>query len=67
MNRFAKAAKNLQIKKLAKNIRMGNPPESVNNIENNDDIPYNDIHKDNEDRTEKEYQLAALGALANRL
>jgi len=55
MKRFAQAAKDLQIKKLAENIRMGNPTESVDDLENKDDIPNKDIQKDNGDQTENEY------------
>merc|ERR1719430_794141 len=50
MKRFAQAAKDLQIKKLAENIRMGNPPESVDDLESNYDIPNEDIHHYNEDQ-----------------
>ena len=55
MKRFAQAAKDLQIKKLAENIRMGNPTESVDDLENNDDNPNKDIQQDNGDQTENEY------------
>ena len=33
MKRFVQATKDLQVKKLAENIRMGNPPGSVNDVE----------------------------------
>ena len=49
MNRFTQAAKDLQIKKLAENIRMENPPESLNT---NQDITNEDIYEGNEDQTE---------------
>ena len=52
MKRFAQAAKDLQIKKLAENIRMGNPTESVDDLENNDYTSDNDLHEDNEEQTE---------------
>ena len=46
MNRFALAAKDLQIIKLVENIRLGNHQESVDDIENNDDNPNKDFHQD---------------------
>merc|ERR1712179_264870 len=45
MNKFAQAAKDLQIKKLAENIRLGNP--SKPRVDDNDDFPNEDIHEDN--------------------
>ena len=56
MKRFAQAAKELQIKKLAENIRMGNPPESVDGLENKDNNPNEDIRKDNEDQNVQLYK-----------
>ena len=55
MKRFAHAAKDLKVKKLAENIRKGNSPESVDDLENNDDIPNEGIRTDNEDQAENEY------------
>merc|ERR1712179_416945 len=55
MKKFAQAAKDLKIKKLAENITMGNPPESFDDLDKNDDIQNEDISKDNEDQIENEY------------
>ena len=56
MKKFAQAAKDLQIKKLAENIRIGNPPEYADVLENNDYNPNEDNPKGNEDnQTENEY------------
>ena len=52
MKRFAQTAKDLQIKKLAKNSRIGDSPNSVDDLDNNDD---EGILKDNEDQSEEEY------------
>ena len=56
IKRFAQAAKDLQIKKLAENIRMGNPPESVDGLENKDNNPNEDIRTDNEDQNVQLYK-----------
>ena len=53
IKKFAEAAKDLQIKKLAENIRLGNP--SGPRDDNNDDSPNEDILEDNADMAEKEY------------
>ena len=45
MNKFAEAAKNLQIKKLAENIRMGNSSGHRDYAESYENIPYDDNHK----------------------
>ena len=55
IKRFYQTAKDLQIKNLAENIRKGNPPESVDDLENIDNKPKEDIHKDDENQTENEY------------
>merc|ERR550519_3301095 len=47
IKKFAEAAKDLQIKKLAENIRLGNT--SGPRDDNNDDILNEDIHEDIED------------------
>ena len=52
--RFAHIAKDLQVRKLPENIRIVNSPESVDNLDNNDEIPNESIHKDNEDQAEYE-------------
>ena len=51
MKRFAQAAKDLQIKKLTENLRMGNSLEPTGDQDNNDDKGKDDIHEDNEDLT----------------
>ena len=43
------------MKNLAKNFTMSIPPESVDDLENNDYIHNEDIHKDNKDQVENEY------------
>merc|ERR1712179_402156 len=53
IKKFAEAAKDLQIKKLAENIRLGNP--SGPRDDDIDDIPNEDIHEDDADEAEKEY------------
>merc|ERR1712179_556932 len=52
IKKFAEAAKDLQIKKLAENIRLGNTSGARD--DNDDDIPNEDIHEDNADEAEKE-------------
>ena len=47
MKRFAEAAKDLQIRKLAENIRIGNPPETRDDIASNDDNTNKDVNQDN--------------------
>ena len=54
MNRFALAAKDLQIIKLVENIRLRNNQESVDDIENNDDNPNKDFHQVSRYKTENE-------------
>ena len=55
MNRFALTAKDLQIINLVGNIRSGNHPESVDDIENNDDNPNKVFHQYDGYLTENEY------------
>jgi len=52
MKRFAQAAKDLQIRKLAENIRMGCPPEDRDDLVGNDDNTNKDINQDNEELIE---------------
>ena len=47
--RFTQAAKDFQVRKL---------PESVNDLDNNDDIPNEGIRKDNEDQAENELHIS---------
>merc|ERR1712179_302643 len=53
IKKFAEVAKDLQIKKLAENIRLGNP--SGPRDDNNDDTPNKDIHEDDADEGQKEH------------
>merc|ERR1712179_452607 len=54
MNRFAQAAKELQIKKLAENIRMGNPTQLGKHFDSNGENPNVGI---NEESTYKVYKI----------
>ena len=55
MRRFAQAAKDLQIKKLAEGIIMG--PEPRDDLDNNDDTSNEDNHENGEDQTENEFAV----------
>ena len=55
IKRFAQAAKDLQIRKLAENIRMGNPPETRDNLVSNNDDTNEDINQDNDELIENKY------------
>merc|ERR1711963_34792 len=54
MKRFALAAKDLQIRKLAENIRMGTPTETRDDV-SNDDYTNEVINHDNEEQIKDEY------------
>jgi len=58
IKKFAEAAKDLQIKKLAENIRLGN--QSGPRYDDNDDIPNEDNHEDNADEAEKEFARRSI-------
>ena len=64
MRRFAQAAKDLQIKKLLENIRMGNPSESIDDPFNNNDILKEDIYEDYEEQIENEYAGKSILGIA---
>ena len=55
MRRFAQAAKDLKIKKLAEGIIMG--PEPRDDLDNNDDTSNEDNHENGEDQTENEFAV----------
>ena len=67
MRRFAQVAKDVQIKKLAENIGIGSPSESVDNIENNDDNTVEDINKENEAQIENEYTGRSISDIAEEI
>ena len=64
MKKFVQVAKDLQMKKLAKNITMSIPPEYVDDLENNDHIYNKDIHTDNENQVENEYAGGGIAKLS---
>merc|ERR1712240_444653 len=55
MGRFALAAKDLQIKKLADNIRFGNQSKQRHHEDDDDDDASQETHDNNEDETATEY------------
>ena len=65
MKKFAQAAIDLQIKKLAENIRMGSSSGPRDDLENNEDVPYDDIHEENEDKTENRYAGRSISDIAD--
>ena len=67
MNRFAMAAKDLQIKKLADDIRIGSPPESMDDVENNDDDTDEAINEENEAQIENEYTGIPISDIADEI
>merc|ERR1712179_498393 len=60
IKKFAEAAKDLQIKKLAENIRLGNPSEPRD--DNNYCSPNEDIHEDNADEVDEIINLDIPGS-----
>ena len=67
MKKFVQVAKDLQMKKLAKNITMSIPPEYVDDLENNDHIYNKDIHTDNENQVENEYAGGGILDIADAM
>ena len=67
MKKFVQVAKDLQMKKLAKNITMSIPPEYVDDLENNDHIYNEDIHTDNENQVENEYAGGGILDIADAM
>ena len=65
MRRFAQAAKDLQIKKLAEGIIMGNPSKPVD--DDNDDITNQDTHENSEDQAENEYAGRSYLSIADEI
>ena len=65
MRRFAQAAKDLQIKKLAEGIIMGNPSKPVD--DDNDDITNQDTHENSEDQAENEYAGRSYSSIADEI
>merc|ERR1712179_838973 len=65
IKKFAEAAKDLQIKKLAENIRLGNPSEPRD--DNNYGSPNEDIHEDNADEVETEYAGRSILDVADEI
>ena len=55
MKRFAQDVKYLQIKKLAENVGIENPQESVDDLEKADEISHKSNNKDKEDQTKNDY------------
>ena len=67
MKKFAQAAIDLQIKKLAENIRMGSSSGPRDNLENNVDVSYDDIHEEGEDKTENTYAGRSISDIADEI
>ena len=67
MKKFVQVAKDLQMKKLAKNITMSIPPEYVDDLENNNHIYNEDIHTDNENQVENEYAGGGILDIADAM
>merc|ERR1712179_623567 len=67
MKKFAQAAIDLQIKKLAENIRMGPSSGPRDDLENNEDVSYDDIHEENEDKTENKYAGRSISDIADEI
>ena len=55
MKRFAQAAKELQIRQLGENIRLGNPPETQDDLVSYNDNKNKDINQENEEQIVNKY------------
>ena len=64
VKRFAQAAKDLQIKKLAENIRFGSPSQPTEDLDNNVDIANEDI---NEEEPRKECIRRSISDIDDRI
>ena len=65
MRRFAQAAKDLQIKKLAEGIIMGPAPRD--DLDNNDDTSNEDNHENGEDQAENKYAGRSYSRIADEI
>ena len=60
MKRFAQDVKYLQIKRLAENVGIENPPESIDDLENADEISYESNNEDIKDQTKNADEIINL-------